>query len=52
MCLFADPRLKAYGEEKYKNFKEWFDKRLDDAIEAADNNKLDTKLSHSEYPAL
>ncbi|KAJ9575639.1 hypothetical protein L9F63_007500, partial [Diploptera punctata] len=45
--LKLDPRLKAYGHEKYKNFREWFDKRLDDAIEAADNNKLDATFSHN-----
>nr|CAH7760052.1 unnamed protein product [Callosobruchus chinensis] len=31
-----DPRLKALSESKYQEFKDWFDKRLDDAIAAAE----------------
>nr|CAI5851634.1 unnamed protein product [Callosobruchus analis] len=31
-----DPRLRALSESKYKEFKDWFDKRLDDAIAAAE----------------
>ncbi|KDR10026.1 Dynamin-like 120 kDa protein, mitochondrial, partial [Zootermopsis nevadensis] len=42
-----DPRLKAYGEVQYRNFRDWFDKRLDAAIEAAEKSELDSKLSHS-----
>ncbi|KAL3282671.1 hypothetical protein HHI36_005846 [Cryptolaemus montrouzieri] len=33
-----DPRLKALTESKYKEFKNWFDQRLDDAIQAAEAN--------------
>lgn len=33
---FADPRLKALSETKYKEFRNWFDQRLDDAIAAAE----------------
>lgn len=33
-----DPRIKALSEAKYKEFRNWFDKRLDDAIEAAEAN--------------
>lgn len=43
----TDPRLKAYGEVQYRNFRDWFDKRLDAAIEAAEKSELDSKLSHS-----
>ncbi|XP_044726773.1 dynamin-like 120 kDa protein, mitochondrial isoform X2 [Chrysoperla carnea] len=37
-----DPRLKALTEAKYKQFKNWFDQRLDNAIAAAEdpNNQL------------
>ncbi|KAF2900853.1 hypothetical protein ILUMI_05331 [Ignelater luminosus] len=37
-----DPRLKAMTELKYREFRNWFDQRLDDAIAAADqsNNQL------------
>ncbi|KAJ8918385.1 hypothetical protein NQ315_008081 [Exocentrus adspersus] len=31
-----DPRIKAFSESKYNEFKGWFDKRLDDAIAAAE----------------
>ncbi|CAH1972646.1 unnamed protein product [Acanthoscelides obtectus] len=31
-----DPRLKTLSESKYQEFKQWFDKRLDDAIAAAE----------------
>ncbi|XP_065368208.1 dynamin-like 120 kDa protein, mitochondrial isoform X2 [Calliphora vicina] len=31
-----DPRLKRLGEEKLGEWRQWFDSRLDDAIEAAD----------------
>jgi predicted alpha/beta hydrolase len=34
---------------KYRNFRDWFDKRLDAAIEAAEKSELDSKLSHSKY---
>ncbi|XP_076625718.1 opa1 mitochondrial dynamin like GTPase isoform X2 [Colletes latitarsis] len=40
-----DPRLKQYGEIKYREYKHWFDQRLDDAIKAAevDKNESETK---------
>jgi optic atrophy protein 1 len=41
-----DPRLLTYGEVKYRNFREWFDRRLDAAIEAAEKTDLDSKFSH------
>jgi len=41
--------LKAYGELKYRNFRDWFDKRLDAAIEAAEKSELDSKFSYSKY---
>lgn len=43
-----DPRLLAYGEVKYRNFREWFDRRLDAAIEAAEKTDLDSKFSHQQ----
>ncbi|KAK9869644.1 hypothetical protein WA026_003391 [Henosepilachna vigintioctopunctata] len=33
-----DPRLKSLTEAKYKELKNWFDRRLEDAIEAAEEN--------------
>lgn len=33
---YLDPRLKQLGEEKLGEWRQWFDSRLDDAIEAAD----------------
>jgi hypothetical protein len=45
----ADSRLKAYGEVKYRNFRDWFDRWLDAAIEAAEKSELDSKLPHSKY---
>ncbi|XP_015586682.1 dynamin-like 120 kDa protein, mitochondrial isoform X2 [Cephus cinctus] len=36
-----DPRIKELGEAKYREYKIWFDQRLDDAIKAADNRKGD-----------
>lgn len=40
--FFTDPKLKALSEAKYKQFRSWFDQRLDDAIAAAEqqNNSL------------
>ncbi|GLH01491.1 Dynamin-like 120 kDa protein, mitochondrial [Gryllus bimaculatus] len=37
-----DPRLKALGEAQYQNFRNWFDKRLNDAIEAAETTNWDS----------
>ncbi|CAK9818538.1 Dynamin-like 120 kDa protein, mitochondrial [Anthophora plagiata] len=34
-----DPRIKQYGEAKYREYKEWFNQRLDDAIKAAEVNE-------------
>lgn len=34
--FYKDPRLKALSEAKYKQFRTWFDQRLDDAIAAAE----------------
>ncbi|KAK9721428.1 Dynamin family [Popillia japonica] len=33
-----DPRIKAFSENKYREFKDWFDQRLDNAIAAADQS--------------
>ncbi|KAG8232089.1 hypothetical protein J437_LFUL012449, partial [Ladona fulva] len=40
-----DPRLKSLGEAKYKSFKDWFDRRLDDAIQAAETPNGDPEAS-------
>lgn len=40
-----DPRLKSLGEAKYKSFRDWFDRRLDDAIQAAETNDPETSFS-------
>ncbi|XP_044750698.1 dynamin-like 120 kDa protein, mitochondrial isoform X1 [Coccinella septempunctata] len=37
-----DPRLKALTEAKYKDFKNWFDQRLEDAIQAAEQSESNT----------
>jgi len=34
--LLVDPKLKQLGEDKLSEWRNWFDSRLDDAIEAAD----------------
>lgn len=34
-----DPRLKELGEAKYREYKMWFDQRLDNAIKAAESRK-------------
>ncbi|XP_034942377.1 dynamin-like 120 kDa protein, mitochondrial isoform X2 [Chelonus insularis] len=36
-----DPRIKEYGESKYKEYREWFNQRLEDAIRAAETHKLE-----------
>ncbi|CAG2053215.1 unnamed protein product [Timema podura] len=41
-----DPRLKALGMEKYQNFRGWFDRRLDDAIRAAETSELDSTFTN------
>lgn len=35
----VDPRLKKLGENKVDEWRRWFDTRLDDAIEAANNQE-------------
>ncbi|XP_071874551.1 opa1 mitochondrial dynamin like GTPase isoform X1 [Bombus fervidus] len=35
-----DPRIKQLGEAKYKEYKEWFNQRLDDAIKAAEVDQI------------
>lgn len=49
--LIEDPRLKALSEAKYKQFKTWFDQRLDDAIAAAEqpNNQLVSSANNGKY---
>lgn len=39
-----DPRIKALTENKYKEFKSWFDERLENAIEAAEKNSKTPKV--------
>lgn len=34
--IFLDPRLQAVGEKRLGSMKEWFDKRLDEAYNAAE----------------
>ncbi|XP_029044221.1 dynamin-like 120 kDa protein, mitochondrial isoform X4 [Osmia bicornis bicornis] len=34
-----DPRIKEFGEAKYRQYREWFNQRLDDAIKAAEVNQ-------------
>lgn len=36
MYSIIDPRIKALSDSKYKEFRSWFDQRLDDAIAAAE----------------
>ncbi|KAJ8929318.1 hypothetical protein NQ314_018026 [Rhamnusium bicolor] len=40
-----NPRIKALSEAKYKQFRGWFDKRLDDAIAAAEAQEKAPQLS-------
>ncbi|XP_076220838.1 opa1 mitochondrial dynamin like GTPase isoform X2 [Nomia melanderi] len=42
-----DPRIKQFGETKYKEYREWFNQRLDDAISAATVNGNDSTLEVS-----
>ncbi|KAK6622157.1 hypothetical protein RUM44_001964 [Polyplax serrata] len=42
-----DPRLKQLIEVKYKNYKEWFDNRLDQALEAAEKASLETQEKYA-----
>ncbi|KAK0176797.1 hypothetical protein PV328_000902 [Microctonus aethiopoides] len=41
-----DPRIKEYGDSKYREYKAWFNRRLDDAIKAAET-KLDEENNNS-----
>nr|CAD7392786.1 unnamed protein product [Timema cristinae] len=47
-----DPRLKALGMEKYQNFRGWFDRRLDDAIRAAETSELDSTFTNEPQPGV
>ncbi|XP_067005370.2 dynamin-like GTPase OPA1, mitochondrial isoform X2 [Anabrus simplex] len=47
-----DPRLKALGEAKYRGFREWFDNRLNDAIEAAESSNWESSMSNKAKPDL
>ncbi|XP_078044320.1 opa1 mitochondrial dynamin like GTPase isoform X2 [Augochlora pura] len=40
-----DPRIKQYGEAKYREYRNWFNQRLDDAIQAANDNGDDTNIA-------
>ncbi|XP_052129748.1 dynamin-like 120 kDa protein, mitochondrial isoform X2 [Frankliniella occidentalis] len=40
-----DPRLRTLGEEKVKNMKEWWDMKLENAIEAASKEEGDVRSS-------
>lgn len=35
----TDPRIKEFGVNKYREYRTWFDQRLDDAIKAAENHQ-------------
>lgn len=43
----TDPRIKELGLAKYREYRVWFDQRLDDAIKAADNRQKDYQDSNS-----
>ncbi|XP_044017914.1 dynamin-like 120 kDa protein, mitochondrial isoform X2 [Aphidius gifuensis] len=36
-----DPRIKDFGDAKYREYKSWFSQRLDDAIQAAETNRVE-----------
>ncbi|KRT78589.1 hypothetical protein AMK59_8121 [Oryctes borbonicus] len=42
-----DPRIKAFSETKYKEFKDWFDQRLDNAIAATDQSNQEISVAIS-----
>lgn len=44
MFSHIDPRLKQLGEDKIAEWRQWFDTRLDDAIEAADYQGTTTTI--------
>lgn len=35
----TDPRIKELGVAKYREYRTWFDQRLDDAIKAAESHQ-------------
>lgn len=39
MVIFLDPRLKQLSEHKLNEWRQWFDQRLDNAIEAAETQQ-------------
>ncbi|KMQ99191.1 dynamin-like mitochondrial protein [Lasius niger] len=47
-----DPRIKEFGLAKYREYRMWFDQRLDDAIKAAENHKKDYQENNSIQSAL
>ncbi|XP_043257589.1 dynamin-like 120 kDa protein, mitochondrial isoform X3 [Colletes gigas] len=42
-----DPALKQYGEIKYRQYKQWFDQRLNDAIKAAEIDQNESGIFHT-----
>lgn len=49
MYVIKDPRLKTLTDIKYKQFKNWFDQRLEDAIAAAEQPDNKTDNPDSKY---
>ncbi|XP_033222925.1 dynamin-like 120 kDa protein, mitochondrial isoform X1 [Belonocnema kinseyi] len=45
--VHIDPRLKELGEAKYREYKRWFDQRLDNAIKAAESRQYDVQNGDS-----
>ncbi|XP_043257590.1 dynamin-like 120 kDa protein, mitochondrial isoform X4 [Colletes gigas] len=43
-----DPALKQYGEIKYRQYKQWFDQRLNDAIKAAEIDQNESEKTQEE----
>ncbi|XP_020283236.1 dynamin-like 120 kDa protein, mitochondrial isoform X5 [Pseudomyrmex gracilis] len=46
-----DPRIKEFGLAKYQEYKTWFDRRLDDAIKAAESNQKEYQENSSIHSA-
>ncbi|XP_050454581.1 dynamin-like 120 kDa protein, mitochondrial isoform X3 [Cataglyphis hispanica] len=42
-----DPRIKEFGLAKYREYRMWFDQRLDDAIKAAESRQKDYQENNS-----
>ncbi|XP_011259398.1 dynamin-like 120 kDa protein, mitochondrial isoform X2 [Camponotus floridanus] len=42
-----DPRIKEFGLTKYREYRMWFDQRLDNAIKAAENRQKDYQENNS-----